>query len=156
MKKPSRPARNPLSQNGQTSEPKKGLRTKKVDAYLRFVVFLAAIGMIYIWNSQYAVRQVREMEELKKEAKKLKSKYLMQRTTLSAGLRLSQLEDRVDSLNLRSPEKPVYKLVRKTSGPEVVMGRRPLTAEDSAALPGAFPVDSLSPLDSTANTAQHE
>lgn len=91
---------------------RKGLKIKQIDDYLRFALFLAVIGMFYIWNSHYAVKQVRKMEVLQKEAKNLKSKYFMKQSTLSAKMSLSEIDDLVDSIGLRRPKEPVYKLVR--------------------------------------------
>lgn len=93
----------------------KGLSVKRVDDYLQFVVFLALIGMGYIWNAHYAERQMRLATDLEKEVKDLKSKALMNESTLSAGTRFSEIRDKVDSLGLYKLNEPAYKLVKKQS-----------------------------------------
>lgn len=89
----------------------KGLKIRQIDDYLRFALFLAVIGMFYIWNSHYAVKQVRKMEVLQKEAKSLKSKYLMKQSTLSAVMSLAEINEMVDSVGLVRSKEPLYKLV---------------------------------------------
>lgn len=97
---------------GTTQSPPKGISARRVDGYLRFVLFLTVVGLFYIWNTHYAVKQVRKMEALKGEVKELKSKFLMRESTLRAGIRLSEISDRVDSLGLYKPSAPPYKLVK--------------------------------------------
>ncbi len=99
--------------NREKEQLKKGIRIRQVDDYLKFALFLVVIGMFYIWNSHYAVKQVREMEELKKEAKNLKSRYLIKQSTLNAQMRLSEVSELVDSLGLKQSEEPIFKLVRQ-------------------------------------------
>lgn len=102
----------------EKAEPaRKGLSLRKVDDYLRFVVFLALIGMAYIWNTHYAEKQMRLATELEREVKDLKSKALMKESMLSAGTRFSEIRDKVDSLGLYKLNEPAYKLV-KTENPK--------------------------------------
>ncbi|MEM7370279.1 MAG: FtsL-like putative cell division protein [Bacteroidota bacterium] len=100
----------------------KGLSSKKVDDYLRFSVFLVLIGVAYIWNSYEAERQVALREAYRVEVKELKSRYLLKKSTLSAETRLSQIQDKVDTLGLRPLYEPAYRLVR---GVEVPLSRIP-------------------------------
>lgn len=97
--------------NREEESPKKGISVKKVDKYLRFLVFLTLVGMFYIWNTHYAVKQVRKMEALQLEVKDLKSKYLMRESTLRAGTRLSEIAQAVDTLGLRPLDRPAFKLL---------------------------------------------
>ncbi|MEM6628400.1 MAG: FtsL-like putative cell division protein [Bacteroidota bacterium] len=103
------------SSNKEGANSKKGISAKKVDRYLRFLLFLTLIGMFYIWNTHYAVKQVRKMESLQHEVKDLKSKYLMREATLRAGTRLSEIKTAVDTLGLRPLSRPAYKLVPNSS-----------------------------------------
>ncbi len=94
----------------------KGLKAHLVDDYLRFVLFLAITGMVYIWNSHYAEKQVKEMAGLKKEVKLLKSKYLEKRAMLSAGTQYTKIKEQVDSLGLRKFREPIFKLIKDNKG----------------------------------------
>ncbi len=62
------------------NEVHKGLSTQRVKDYLRFSAFLVLIGMVYIWNSYDAEHQVKRLEEVRAEAKKLKSRYLLKQS----------------------------------------------------------------------------
>ena len=75
---------------------------KRVDDYLRFMIFLAVIGMFYIWNSHYAERQIKEMEVIEAEVKDLKARYLLRQATFSAESRFSEIKSSADTLGLRT------------------------------------------------------
>ena len=104
------------SYNGRADKAKgkKGISVKRVDEYLRFAVFLAVIGMFYIWNGYKAEQQIREMEVVEKEVKDLKSKYLLRKSTLSAGMRFSEIRTTADSLGLKPLGQPPLKIVQKS------------------------------------------
>ncbi|MDP5171292.1 MAG: FtsL-like putative cell division protein [Bacteroidia bacterium] len=89
---------------------RKGLKIGRVDDYLRFVVFLALIGMGYIWNSHLAERQVKELETVRSSVKELKSRYLLKRATLGASARFSEIEAAADTLGLLRMEQPPFEL----------------------------------------------
>ena len=107
---------NPYRQRGKSKptgskkQAKKGLSARKVDDYLRFMLFLAVIGMAYIWNGHYAERQVKLMEVYQKDVKSLKSRYLLKESTLGAGTRLSEVQSMVDTLGLRPMKEPPFKI----------------------------------------------
>ena len=102
---------NGSSQNGK-SRPKRGLSIRRVDDYLRFVVFLALIGVVYIWNSYYAERQIKEMDALEHSVQNLKARYLLKQSTHSAGTRLTRVESLVDTIGLRKMNQPAFRLVQ--------------------------------------------
>jgi len=119
-----RMANRPHSQNSRGSKkqaasaPAKGLSAKKVDRYLRLVVFLAIIGLAYIANAHYAERQVQKREALKKEVKRLKDRYYMKEADLDAGVRYSELVKMTDSLGLKKLKKPPFRLIPPTQEEE--------------------------------------
>ncbi|MEM6265829.1 MAG: FtsL-like putative cell division protein [Bacteroidota bacterium] len=102
----------------QKEGPAKGLSVKKVNDYLRFMAFLALIGLAYIGNSHYAEKQVREREALRKEVKALKDQYFLKASNFGAGLKFSEIAEMTDSLGLRKLEKPPYKLEAKHTFPK--------------------------------------
>ncbi len=103
---------NNLYQKVQKVEKKtsRGLKLHKVDDYMRFVIFLALIGMAYIWNSHLAERQVKELEEVRASVDDLKSRYLLKRATLGATVRFSEIEAAADTLGLRRMKQPPFEL----------------------------------------------
>lgn len=92
----------------------KGLKLRMVDDYLRFVVFLALIGMGYIWNSHYAEQQVKELEETRASVNDLKSRYLLKRATMGATVRFSEIEAAADTLGLHRMTSPPFELTVNT------------------------------------------
>lgn len=85
---------------------------------MRFVLFLAFIGVAYIWNSHLADRQVRRQEALDVKVKDLKSNYLMRQAVLLSGTRFSEIEKSADTLGLNAMDKPAYQLVVNLPEPE--------------------------------------
>ena len=99
---------------------KKGLKTpgfrfrvsaEIVDKYLRYVIFLTAIGLVYIWNAHTAQKQIRKLDQLTAEIRELKSDYTTLNSELSYGTRQSVIAQKVDTLGLRKLTSPPYKLV---------------------------------------------
>ena len=88
----------------------KGLSAHKVDRYMRFVLFLTVIGVMYIWNSHYAEKQVSKREILKKEVKSLKDKYFMKEADFNAAIRYSEMTSMTDTLGLRKLTKPPFRI----------------------------------------------
>ena len=89
---------------------RKGIPIIEVEKYLRFILFLTAIGLVYIWNSNRAEGRVRKVQALESEVRELKSDYSNLSAELSYSTRRSVLEKRVDSIGLMKMEKPPYML----------------------------------------------
>jgi cell division protein FtsL len=89
-----------------------GIRSLDAGRYIRYVAFLVAIGMFYIWNSHQAEKQVREEAKLRKEIADAKAEYKTIHARLSAGTRRQVISEKVDSLGLKSTSKNVYKLTK--------------------------------------------
>lgn len=98
---------------------KKGLSLRLVDDYLKFVLFLALIGLAYVWNSHQAEKKIKLETALETQVESLKARYLLKQSTLSAGTRLSEIRAVVDTLGLRPQNEPVFKLVRGKTLAEV-------------------------------------
>ena len=98
---------------------KKGLSLRLVDDYLKFVLFLALIGLAYVWNSHQAEKKIKLESALETQVESLKARYLLKQSTLSAGTRLSEIRAVVDTLGLRPQNEPVFKLVRGKTLAEV-------------------------------------
>ena len=108
---PGRPAA------GGPAGPRRGLSVRKIDAYLRFSFFIVLIGVAYIWNSYQAEQKVRLEEAYARQVKELKSRYLLERSTLDAGFRYAEVQRMVDTLGLRPLEEPAFKIVRGLDRP---------------------------------------
>ncbi|MCB9234354.1 MAG: hypothetical protein H6581_22060 [Bacteroidia bacterium] len=83
---------------------------RDVDKALRFVLFLTGIGLVYIWNSSHAQKQVRTMDALTKEIHEMKSEYTTLSAELSFGTRQSEIAQQVDTLGLKQLKIAPYKL----------------------------------------------
>lgn len=89
-----------------------GLPVRNVGRYIRYVLFLVVIGLVYIWNSHVAEQQVRTEDQLRKEIESAKAEYKTMHAKLSAGTRKSIVKAGADSLGLAVHTKNVYKLMR--------------------------------------------
>ena len=92
---------------------KGGWRSLEAGRYIRYVLFLVGIGMVYIWNSHIAENQVKEEAKLRKEIADAKAEYKTMHARLSAGTRRGVIFQKVDSLGLRVTSNNVYKLTTK-------------------------------------------
>lgn len=77
---------------------------------LAFALFLSAIGFVYIWNAHFAERQAREVEEMRRDLKELKSEYMTLSAKQSRLQKQTQILKKADALKLEPLEKPPYKL----------------------------------------------
>lgn len=89
-----------------------GLPVRDVGRYIRYVIFLVAIGLFYIWNSHVAEKQVRKESKLKTEIEDAKAEYKTMHARLSAGVRRPVIMQKVDSLGLEASTRNTYKLTR--------------------------------------------
>lgn len=96
----------------QSDGKRAGLPVQDVQRYIRYVVFLVVIGLLYIWNSHVAEKQVRKESRLKKEIADVNAEYKTVHARLDAGTREPVIIAKVDSLGLRSTSYNTYKLKR--------------------------------------------
>ncbi|HEX2900922.1 MAG TPA: FtsL-like putative cell division protein [Bacteroidia bacterium] len=86
--------------------------SKAVATYISYVLFVVFIGMVYIWNSHIAEKQVKEEARLRKEIADAKAEYKTMHARLSSGTRRQVIFSKVDSLGLRSTNTNVFKLTK--------------------------------------------
>ena len=95
----------------EQSKPRRfGIRFDDVGRYVRYVVFFVGIGMIYIWNSHVAEKQVKQESELRKDISDAKAEYKTMHARLSAGTRRRVIFGKVDSLGLNTTSDNVFKI----------------------------------------------
>lgn len=88
---------------------------RKADRYLRYVLFLVVIGLVYIANTHWAEKQVRREESLKKEINEAKAEYKTINARLSARTIRKEIQGKVEGMGL-APQGAPYKL--KATGNE--------------------------------------
>lgn len=78
---------------------------------LPFVLFLSFLTVIYIANSHYAEKQVRQIQTLQKEVKELKRQYNSLKSEIMFKSRLAEIGEEVESLGLRKTAGRVKRIV---------------------------------------------
>lgn len=78
---------------------------------LPFVLFLSFLTVIYIANSHYAEKQVRQIQTLQKEVKELKRQYNSLKSEIMFKSRLAEIGEDVESLGLRKTAGRVKRIV---------------------------------------------
>ncbi|MFQ5446904.1 MAG: FtsL-like putative cell division protein [Saprospiraceae bacterium] len=68
---------------------------------LPYVLFLSFLTVIYIANTHFAEKQVRQIQTLQKEVKELKRQYNSLKSEIMLESRLSEIGGEVESLGLR-------------------------------------------------------
>lgn len=101
----------PVEEQVQEQKPRRfGIKFHDVGRYVRYIIFFVAIGMVYIWNSHVAEKQVKQESQLRKDISDAKAEYKTMHARLSAGTRRRVIFEKVDSLGLRTTSDNVYKI----------------------------------------------
>jgi hypothetical protein len=82
---------------------------------LPYLVFLCVLGMIYIANSHMALKNIRDIDRLNKEVKELSWEYKSLKSDLMFKSKMTEVEDRVDTLGLKVLTEPPKKIVVKSN-----------------------------------------
>lgn len=90
--------------------PNQGRMFRVLEGNLVFVIFLAVLGVGYIWNAHYSVRQAHLEAGLKEELKEMKSAYTALNAELSVARQQTSILATADSLGLHIPAEPPYRL----------------------------------------------
>jgi hypothetical protein len=90
-----------------------GLPVQDVGRYIRYTIFLVGLGLLFIWNSHVAEKQVRRESRLKREIEDAKAEYKAVHAQQDAGTRQSVIFQKVDTLGLEASSKNIFKLPRK-------------------------------------------
>ncbi len=78
---------------------------------LPFVMFLSFLTIIYIANTHYAEKQVRQIQSLQKEVKELKRQYNSLKSEIMFKSRLAEVGEDVESLGLRKTAGRVTRII---------------------------------------------
>jgi hypothetical protein len=75
-----------------------------------FTLFVAGIGLLYVWNAHDIQRRARRVDQLQKEIKELKSEYMTINAELSVRRKQSNIRTVVDSMGLKPLTAPPFSL----------------------------------------------
>ena len=78
-----------------------------------FIIFLAFLATIYIANSRYAERNLRDIQTVQKEVKELNYKYMDLKSTLMQSSMQSEVAKKVQESGLKELTDKPYKIVVK-------------------------------------------
>lgn len=87
------------------------LRKGNIAAKVRFILFLAALGLIYIANNHFAEKKIREIDRLRTLNKELSFDYLRMKTQLNEKKRASYLAERLKTYGIKPSVEPPQKLI---------------------------------------------
>jgi hypothetical protein len=87
------------------------LRNGNIGAKVRLILFIAALGLIYIANNHFAEKKIREIDRLRKLNKELSFDYLRMKTQLNEKKRASYLADRLKPYGIKPAVEPPQKLI---------------------------------------------
>ena len=87
------------------------LRKGNIAAKVRFILFLAALGLIYIANNHFAEKKIREIDRLRIVNKELSFDYLRMKTQLNEKKRASYLADKLSPYGIKPSVEPPQKLI---------------------------------------------
>lgn len=80
---------------------------------LPFVLFLFVLTVVYVWNSHYSIRSIREIGQVQNEIKELRWEFMTTKSELMNLGKQSKLAVLVDSLGLKELNEPPKVLLKK-------------------------------------------
>lgn len=83
---------------------------------LPFVLFIAALGIVYIWNSHRVEKSIRESNTLEKQMKELKWEYTTTKSELEYSSKMSEVGRMVVTTGLEELRVPPKKIVEANHG----------------------------------------
>jgi hypothetical protein len=86
--------------------------------YIPHILFVTALGIVYIGNIHYAEKNIRLQEKLKHEVDEMRSEYTTLKAEYMYDSKQSAVADRVDSLGLYESSVPPYKVKMRTEEEE--------------------------------------
>lgn len=78
---------------------------------LPYVMFLSFLTIIYIANTHYAEKQIRQIQTLQKDVKELKRQYNSLKSEIMFKSRLAEVGEDVESLGLRKTAGRVKRII---------------------------------------------
>ena len=89
---------------------------EKIVENLPFILFLAGIGILYIANSHFAEKSVRETNDLQKKMKQLQWEYTTTKSELEYASKQSEVAKVVEPSGLKELNTPPNKIVTAANG----------------------------------------
>ena len=89
---------------------------ERVIGNLPFVFFIAALGIVYIWNSHQVEKSARELNAIDKQMKELKWEYTTTKRELEYSSKMSEVGKMVEPTGLEELRVPPKKITEANHG----------------------------------------
>lgn len=87
----------------------------KVISLLPFLLFLTGIGMLYIFNSNYATRTIISISKTKKQIDEQRFEYINSRSKLMQATRQTEIARKLQTSGLKESKTPPRKIIAETT-----------------------------------------
>lgn len=94
-----------------------GVNDKTFFDNLPFILFLTALGFLYITNSYYVEDTVREMEDVKNKIKDQNNIFVITKTQVSLKGQRNEVAEKVTELGLKESKTPPFEIKTSSSNP---------------------------------------
>ena len=81
-----------------------------VVSHMPFILFIALLALLYIWNNHYAVRSIKTIGKNEKQIKQLKWEYLTAKSELEGKSKQSEVARLVEPYNIHELKAPPVKI----------------------------------------------
>ena len=78
--------------------------------HMPFILFIALLALLYIWNNHYAVKSVKTINKNEKEIKQLKWEYLTAKSELEGKSKQSEVARLVEPYSIKELKAPPVKI----------------------------------------------
>ena len=79
--------------------------------YLPKVAFLVVMGLVYVWNTHYAERSIRQINQLETEVESLRADVTTMEAEVMYGSKQSEVAKKVKALGLVESKEPPCKII---------------------------------------------
>ena len=86
------------------------LTRKKVVRLLPFILYLTFLALLYIANTYYAEKKVREIADIRKEMKELRYEYITTKSELMFNTKQTEIAKNLSNTGIEEPTQPPHRI----------------------------------------------
>lgn len=87
------------------------IEKERVISWIPFILYLTAFALIYISNSYYAEKNIRDIDKLTNELKELRYEYITTKSELMFRSKQSEIANKLDAIGIKESVVPPKKIV---------------------------------------------
>jgi hypothetical protein len=111
VERPESPTKSNRKNFGQLLDSLGVIEKEKVIAFIPFILYLTGIALVYISNSYYAEKNIRDIDKLANELKEHRYEYITTKSELMFRSKQSEIANKLEALGIKESVVPPKKIV---------------------------------------------